>query len=267
MNNIKLSVIIPVYNAEKYLRETLDSLLNQTMKDFEVLLIDDGSQDSSPAICDEYAARDTRFRVIHKPNGGVSKARNLGMDEACGEWITFVDADDLVPQSALEAMMAQATDDVDSVIGSMEKFGDETLIYTLPAGKTKDKWDGLLMPAVWAQLFRKSIVKEHGLAFREDLAYSEDTLFVYTYRQYISQLVTLEEIVYRYRINASSVTFSTNLLKRATHHMKAANCFQQLIASNTDPKAIALLTQVRDGMLQFVKGEIEQILPKEVIEK
>ena len=266
MNNIKLSVIIPVYNAEKYLRETLDSLLSQTMKDFEVLLIDDGSQDSSPAICDEYAARDARFRAIHKPNGGVSKARNLGMDKACGEWITFVDADDLVPETAFEAMMAQASDDVDNVIGSIEKFGDETRVHNFPTRKTKDIWDEIFMPAVWAQIFRKSILKEHGLAFREDLAYSEDTVFVYTYRQYIRQLVTLEDIVYRYRINADSVTFSSNLLRRATHHMKAANCFQQLIDSNTDPKAIALLTQVRNGMLQFVKDEVEQMLPKEAAE-
>ena len=99
-----MSIIIPVYNSEKALRRCLDSILAQTMTDYECLLIDDGSTDSSGRICDEYAAKDERFRVFHKENGGVSSARNVGLDNAKGEWITFVDSDDSVEESFLESL-------------------------------------------------------------------------------------------------------------------------------------------------------------------
>ena len=88
-----VSIIVPVYNTEKFLHRCIDSILAQTYTDFELLLIDDGSKDSSGAICDEYAVKDARVRVFHKENGGVSSARNLGLDNAKGEWITFVDSD------------------------------------------------------------------------------------------------------------------------------------------------------------------------------
>ena len=92
----KISVIIPVYTAEKSLCRCIDSILTQTYQDFELLLIDDGSTDSSGAICDEYAEQDARIRVFHKENGGVSSARNVGLDNARGEWYAFVDSDDSV---------------------------------------------------------------------------------------------------------------------------------------------------------------------------
>ena len=100
MNNPKVSVIVPVYNVEKLLQRCIDSILAQTFTDFELLLIDDGSKDKSGEICDEYAAKDSRIRVFHKQNGGVSTARNLGIDKAQGEWIYFVDSDDIVLPSA-----------------------------------------------------------------------------------------------------------------------------------------------------------------------
>ena len=108
VNIPKISVIIPVYNTEKYLRRCIDSVLAQTYQDFELLLIDDGSKDSSGAICDEYASQDTRVRVFHKENGGVSSARNLGLDHARGEWITFVDADDWMADDMLQQMLDTA---------------------------------------------------------------------------------------------------------------------------------------------------------------
>lgn len=100
--NPKISVIVPVYNTEKYLHRCIDSILAQTFTDFELLLIDDGSKDNSGTICDEYAAKDSRVRVFHKENGGVSSARNLGLDNAKGEWISFVDSDDYTDSYFLE---------------------------------------------------------------------------------------------------------------------------------------------------------------------
>ena len=90
----KISIIIPVYNVERYLQQCIDSILTQTFTDFELLLIDDGSTDGCSAICDEYAEKDDRIRVIHKPNSGISSTRNRGIDEACGEWLIFLDSDD-----------------------------------------------------------------------------------------------------------------------------------------------------------------------------
>ena len=97
----KISIIIPIYKVEKYIRECLDSILNQTFTDWEALLIDDGSPDNSGVICDEYAAKDNRFKVFHKENGGVSSARNLGLEKATGEWVTFIDADDWIEKEAV----------------------------------------------------------------------------------------------------------------------------------------------------------------------
>ena len=98
MISLQTSVIVPVYNTEKYLHRCIDSVLAQTYQDFELLLIDDGSQDSSGAICDEYAARDSRVKVFHKENGGVSSVWNVGLDHARCEWITFVNSDDYIEE-------------------------------------------------------------------------------------------------------------------------------------------------------------------------
>ena len=100
-----ISVIVPVYNAEKYLHRCIDSVLAQTYKDFELLLIDDGSKDSSGTICDEYAAQDARVKVFHKENGGVSSARNVGLDHARGEWIMHLDGDDWIEHDMLERLI------------------------------------------------------------------------------------------------------------------------------------------------------------------
>ena len=110
-----ISIIVPVYNTEQYLRRCIDSVLAQTYQDFELLLIDDGSKDSSGAICDEYAAQDTRVRVFHKANGGVSSARNVGLDHARGEWITFVDSDDEVKPNWLDLFCMQISYGVELV--------------------------------------------------------------------------------------------------------------------------------------------------------
>lgn len=101
----KISVIIPIYNVEEYLRRCLDSVLGQTYQNLEIILVDDGSPDGCPAICDEYAARDPRIRVIHKPNGGLSDARNAGLDIAAGQWIGFVDSDDYLSTEMYEKLM------------------------------------------------------------------------------------------------------------------------------------------------------------------
>ena len=183
-----ISVIVPVYNAEKYLHRCIDSVLAQTYKDFELLLIDDGSKDSSGAICDEYAAKDTRVRVFHKENGGVSSARNLGLDNAQGEWITFVDSDDYIEENFLESFEGNL--DADLVVGNM---------IICEAGKSPSDIDAHIVPgkycpiqsvlkgnltktvfcAPWGKLFRNDGIRD--LRFDVGMTICEDTKFVYNY--------------------------------------------------------------------------------------
>ena len=106
MNNIKISIIVPVFNVEKYLCFCVDSLLNQTFKDIEIILVDDGSPDSCPQMCEDYAQKDKRVKVIHKQNSGLGYARNSGLDIAKGEFVSFIDSDDYISLDMYEKMYA-----------------------------------------------------------------------------------------------------------------------------------------------------------------
>lgn len=125
MNEVpKISIIVPVYNVEKYLARCIDSILEQTFSDFECLLIDDGSPDCSGALCDEYAHKDNRIHVIHQKNAGVSAARNRGLDAARGEWICFVDSDDWCAKDMLSLLYGAAFEnDADVVCGATLSIG------------------------------------------------------------------------------------------------------------------------------------------------
>ena len=115
----KISVIVPVYKAETFLHQCIDSILAQTFQNFEVLLINDGSPDRSGEICDEYAKKDSRIRVFHKENGGVTSARKYGIEQSCGEWIMFIDSDDYIELKSLELLLSSAYEnDTESPYGS-----------------------------------------------------------------------------------------------------------------------------------------------------
>lgn len=180
-----LSVIVPVYNAETTLRQCVDSILVQEYKDFELLLIDDGSQDGSPAICDEYAKQDVRVTVYHKENGGVSSARNLGLDYANGDWITFIDADDEVSNGYLSDISRHSEDVI--IKGYKKRFG-KTIIESLSTQDiiTNSFLDFVssyitssLLRAPWAKFFRKTLID--NLRFLTDMKIGEDAWFVFNY--------------------------------------------------------------------------------------
>lgn len=122
-----ISVIVPVYNAEKYLRESLDSIVNQTYKNIEIILVDDGSTDGSSAICDEYADKDVRIKVYHIPNGGVSNARNLGINNANGEYLMFVDSDDIILPYVVERAIKLALEHNADIVYGLVKVFDTSL--------------------------------------------------------------------------------------------------------------------------------------------
>lgn len=215
-----VSIIIPVYNVEKYLRQCLDSILNQTYTNWECILVDDGSADSSPSICDEYAEKEKRFQVIHKQNGGVSSARNVGLKNISGKWVTFVDADDQVYPYYLETLLGLTNDECDSVCAGYVKCDlDDNTLYTTEDVKDyelltyKESIIDFFSPKlfryngyVWNRMFRVSVINDNNLCFNENINFSEDSLFV---MQFIcvhnKKIPFTSRPVYKYYMNPNSV--------------------------------------------------------------
>ena len=187
----KISVIVPVYNTEQYLPRCIDSILAQAFVDFELLLIDDGSKDNSGKICDEYAAKNSRIRVFHKENGGVSSARNIGLDNAQGEWITFVDSDDYVKPIYLDGLIEYTKkENVDLVVSfSISLFKDKIGVsYYNGKSISREDFDLLFTEfdfawrtSPWGKLYKLDIIKQHYLAFKTNMPIGEDLVFLYEY--------------------------------------------------------------------------------------
>lgn len=185
----KISVIVPIYKVEEYLRECVDSVLGQRHADFEVILVDDGSPDGCPAICDEYAQKDSRIRVIHKENGGLSSARNAGLPHVTGDYIWFIDSDDYLTDDAFETASKYLDGDADIInfgILCRQKSGKitkEKLSYIGTADKRK--MAGLVQKAcsshlftyVWRSVYRADFIKKNNLSFVDGLSFAEDAAF------------------------------------------------------------------------------------------
>ena len=215
----KVSVIVPVYKAEKYLRKCVDSILAQTFRDFEVLLVDDGSPDKSGEICEEYAKKDPRVRVFHKENGGVSSARNKGIDEARGEWITFVDADDWLSLETFECLSTYFKD-YDVIRFSMVSvFPAYSKTKELNEGVTREEYIKLLVErrtilGVCGGLYRLDKIREAGLRFREDIINGEDWLFQFQAVCRCERLRVVNKGLYYYNLDSEySCTANPNLRK------------------------------------------------------
>ena len=207
-----VSIIVPVYNAEKYLNRCIDSILSQTMTDFELLLIDDGSKDNSGRICDEYAAKDVRVRAFHKPNGGVSSARNLGLDNAKGKWITFVDADDRCSCNYLEHLLSKVDDDTDLIISYAvicDSTGEKAEVY--PEYKVNaTNFERLFVDSdmhwhtsPWAKLYRASIIYENSLRFNEMMHIGEDADFLFSFMLITDKIYVSSDTDYYYTCDVS----------------------------------------------------------------
>lgn len=210
-----ISIIVPVYNVEQYLPACIRSILRQTYQDFELILVDDGSPDRCGGICDEFASRDSRIRVIHQNNGGVSRARNAGIEVARGEWIAFIDADDLVTPGYLAAFrpVAPHESDVDMIVqGAIGFFGKKIrnkFVFDSYSGDIKNCLTKELidMRTPWGKLFRLDIIRENGLNFPGGVPYGEDTIFYYKYLLYVNKISLRHETKYLNRTdNPNSAT-------------------------------------------------------------
>lgn len=218
-----ISLIVPVYNAENTLYRCIDSILGQSLTDFELLLINDGSKDKSGEICDGYEAKDNRIRVFHKENGGVSSARNVGLDNAKGTWVAYVDSDDWVAKDYLKNLIDHTKTGVDLVISF------PTYIYT-DGSSRKPEYQPKLVDeqnfeeifvehsmhqntSPWSKLFRREILESANIRFCEDMHIGEDLLFLYTYMLSTAKIYISSDTDYLY-----SYDLETSLTKRVNSY-------------------------------------------------
>lgn len=222
-----ISIVIPIYNAEKYLRECLNSLKNQTYRDIEVLMVDDGSKDDSSRICDEFASTDNRFIAIHKENGGCSSARNLGIEKAKGEYIAFVDADDVLDWDMYEILLAnlQRTESDVSACTYVNEYSSnfnaikkhESIPETLVFNSNTASLDSMtgkensIEGFVWNKVWKTDLIK--GRTFRTDVAIVDDAMFTWEVISRINKSCFVNLPMYHYRIIQSSITRNSSIDK------------------------------------------------------
>ena len=231
--NPTVSIIVPVYNAQRTLRRCIDSVLNQTFSDFELLLVDDGSKDESGEICDSYALRDERVKVFHIENSGVSAARNVALDRARGEYLQFLDSDDWITADATQQFVRAARKyDCDMVISDFYRVVNDRLSVKgdieEAAVMSREEFAAHMMenPAdfyygvLWNKLFRRSIVEEHALRMNPEISWCEDFLFKMDYIRYADRFYALNVPLYYYvKAKGSLASQGSNLF--TTLQMKA----------------------------------------------
>ena len=216
-----ISVIVPIYKVEQYLDECVQSIIHQTYKNLEIVLVDDGSPDHCPQMCDEYANHDSRIKVIHKENGGLSSARNAGIDFSHGEWIYFIDSDDWIELNCIELLLKKA---IETGVELVEGNGTDMFGY----GLTKPIKDNkLLLKAfysnkihieAWNRLIKSSVIKNNQLRFLEGLVY-EDVPWGFSLASVANSIVSVEQKTYNYRYRSDSIMGKNNF-ERRTHSMQ-----------------------------------------------
>ena len=216
-----VSIVIPVYNVKPYLRRCVESVLKQTYQDFEAILVDDGSIDGSSQICDEYLLRDSKIRVIHKENGGLSDARNTGIRAAKGEYILFVDSDDFLDKNALELLTKDIRPDVDIVTGGYKKIiGNKMVLFTcngIEAGKEYSPYEYLKRVRIdvvaWGNLFRRQYLLDNDLFFRKGFIHEDNEIFPRLYLN-AEKIVGTAGHPYNYVIREGSIQTNTMSTER-----------------------------------------------------
>ena len=216
MEKTKVSIIIPVYNVEAYLSQCVDSVLEQTHQNLQIILVDDGSTDGSGGICDWYAAKDSRVTVIHKENGGLSSARNAGLPEVSGDYVFYLDSDDYLDHDAVAGLLeAQNSSGAEAVVGSyLYTYEDreDVALCSFLQNVTLSTWDamealagGKLQNFAWGKLIRADIAKKH--LFPEGKLF-EDTFWTHHVFHECSSVCVLPRSIIHYRQRSSSISYS-----------------------------------------------------------
>ena len=211
-----VSIIVPVYKVEDYIRECLDSILAQTYPYFELILVDDGSPDNCGRICDDYAKGDNRIKVVHKVNGGISSARNAGLEVAKGEWIMHVDGDDWIEPDMIESLIeaAQITG-ADMVIGDFVKYGPSAGYNKLPTWSSDKKksmtnYIAYVMTTIWGSIAKRSLYADHSLKSPDGISYCEDFHLIVRLCHFANKIVNVHRPFYHYRYRPTSIMSNLN---------------------------------------------------------
>ena len=273
----KVSVIIPVYNTERFVGECIESILSQTMGDFELILVDDGSPDRSGEICDEYAARDSRIRVIHKPNGGVSSARNAGIDASTGTWLCFCDSDDTMPLHALAALVgvAESHHEAQLVVGKTvaendviwcPKEEDCGKVHLVQQDIKNESLSKVVGWCVWGKIVSREIVVQNNLYFDTSLIAGEDPLWNFFLSKHLDTVAYCNEVVYSYRQDNPT---SANKQPDKTKFYCSVLRLAQIVAENLcDPESYGEISFVLHFMSvhQLIR-QWEYIRDREMVRK
>ena len=211
-----VSVIVPIYKIPEYLSCCIDSILAQTYPDFELILVDDGSPDDCGRICDDYAKRDNRIKVVHKVNGGLTSARNAGLEVAKGEWIMHVDGDDWIEPDMIESLIeaAQITG-ADMVIGDFVKYGPSAGYNKLPTWSSDKKksmtnYIAYVMTTIWGSIAKRSLYADHSLKSPDGISYCEDFHLIVRLCHFANKIVNVHRPFYHYRYRPTSIMSNMN---------------------------------------------------------
>ena len=211
-----VSIIVPIYNIEGYIRECIDSILAQTYPDFELILVDDGSPDNCGRICDEYAEKDVRVKVIHKENGSLTSARNAGLSVAKGDWIMHVDGDDWIEPDMIESLIeaAKATE-ADLVFSDFIKYGPNAGNNQLPSWNSDkiysmSRYIAYVMTTIWGSIAKRSLYIDHSLKSPEGISYCEDFHLIVRLCHFAKKIVNVHRPFYHYRYRPTSIMSNMN---------------------------------------------------------
>lgn len=216
----EISIIIPVYNAERYLNKCINSILNQNFRNFELILVNDGSLDNSGNICEYYSQKDSRIKVFHQDNQGVSKARNLGLKYATGNYIHFIDSDDWIEKNFFSTYFNNLEKDVDIVfVGCKIENKDCTItinlqdyIYNKKEIAIPQLYQKGLLGVTWNKLFKNKIIQTYNIRFNPQLNSFEDELFTLEYCRFINKIQTLSYTGYHYMMYNNTSSLSKRIL-------------------------------------------------------
>lgn len=236
----RISVIVPVYKVEQYLPACVDSILGQTFEDFELILVDDGSPDGCGLICDDYARKDARVRVIHQQNQGLSGARNSGIDVACGAYITFIDSDDVVTADYLAVLLnATEQEQADISVCTMQEFWDDDILELGPRCGSEDAEYICLSnqtACIWIYEGSRLVpINAWGKLFHEELFASmrfpvgrlhEDQAVIPLVCYQAKRIVSIDAAMYCYRVRSESITKTTFSVKRYDDLWAIENCIR-----------------------------------------
>ena len=206
--NTLISIIVPIYKSEFYIKKCVNSLIKQTYKNIEIILVDDGSPDNCPTICDEFGKKDKRIKVIHQKNSGVSTARNVGIDAANGKYIAFVDSDDWIPLNAMEVLYSGIVqNDTDLCYGAIKEINifNDKILEIVPNKNIgmKDAFSLLeyikkMFKTPVGKLFKRDLINDNNIRFDKDIKFHEDTIFLYRYLQKCDKLSSVSNVTYCY---------------------------------------------------------------------